>query len=266
MFVVTVGSCLHCPLPQHCSVNSVASIRTVCPHGCFFTVGRWGLQVKQYFVNVRTQRLCMKKNWVERKISSNKELVFFLSVSGVVRTLFDLFYDEDIISEESFFEWERRDGSPDDMVGKGVVKMNVKDFFEWLRSNVDEEERTSWPQSWTSPPSFSVDNVQIFKNAYLSEDELFLRCVQVEECVQAAMFIHQEDFNSLLLPPFTQQKNNPCPTPSQVLCYMLGLFNFMWKIVALSHNMGPKSSCYLFMGFVFIDQDCFWGNWTLHCK
>jgi len=64
-------------------------------------------------------------------------------VSGVVRTLFDLFYDEDIISEESFFEWERRDGSPDDMVGKGVVKMNVKDFFEWLRSNGEEEDRTS---------------------------------------------------------------------------------------------------------------------------
>ncbi|XP_076472340.1 uncharacterized protein LOC143301823 isoform X2 [Babylonia areolata] len=61
---------------------------------------------------------------------------------GLVRTLFELFYDEDMISEDSFFDWEARDGPPEDMVGKGVVKMNLKSFLDWLRSSNDDD-RTS---------------------------------------------------------------------------------------------------------------------------
>ena len=64
--------------------------------------------------------------------------------AGLVRNLFDLLYDEDIISEESFFAWEQKASPKDDVSGRGVVKLNLREFFDWLRSS-NEDERRSWP-------------------------------------------------------------------------------------------------------------------------
>lgn len=57
--------------------------------------------------------------------------VFFL-LSGVLRTLFDTLYDEDIISEDAFNHWEKNT-DPAEQEGKGVAMKQVVQFFTWLR-------------------------------------------------------------------------------------------------------------------------------------
>ncbi|XP_060075672.1 eukaryotic translation initiation factor 4 gamma 3-like isoform X2 [Ylistrum balloti] len=57
---------------------------------------------------------------------------------GVLRTLFDTLYDEDIISEDAFNQWEKSE-DPAEQEGKGVAMRQVVQFFTWLR----EAEETS---------------------------------------------------------------------------------------------------------------------------
>ncbi|XP_069119256.1 LOW QUALITY PROTEIN: eukaryotic translation initiation factor 4 gamma 3-like [Argopecten irradians] len=57
---------------------------------------------------------------------------------GVLRTLFDTLYDEDIISEDAFNQWEKSE-EPAEQEGKGVAMRQVVQFFTWLR----EAEETS---------------------------------------------------------------------------------------------------------------------------
>jgi hypothetical protein len=45
---------------------------------------------------------------------------FFLSFSGFLRTLFDTLYDEDIISEDAFNQWETSK-DPAEQEGKGLA-------------------------------------------------------------------------------------------------------------------------------------------------
>ena len=70
-------------------------------------------------------------------LSFTKSFLFLFS--GLVRTLFDIFYDEDLISEDSFNTWHDRRGPPEEQHGKGIVKMNVKDFFDWLKTGNEED-------------------------------------------------------------------------------------------------------------------------------
>ncbi|XP_078338114.1 eukaryotic translation initiation factor 4 gamma 1-like isoform X6 [Crassostrea virginica] len=60
---------------------------------------------------------------------------------GVLRTLFDTLYDEDIISEDGFNNWEKSK-DPNEQEGKGVAMKQVVQFFTWLRE-ADEEEGDS---------------------------------------------------------------------------------------------------------------------------
>ena len=53
------------------------------------------------------------------------------NVSGVLRSFFDMLYDEEIISEEAFYAWEQST-DPAEMAGKGVATNSVKQFFTWL--------------------------------------------------------------------------------------------------------------------------------------
>ncbi|XP_076087139.1 eukaryotic translation initiation factor 4 gamma 3-like isoform X1 [Mytilus galloprovincialis] len=56
---------------------------------------------------------------------------------GVLRTLFDTLYDEDIISEDAFNQWEASK-DPAEQEGKGVAMKQVVQFFTWLREADDE--------------------------------------------------------------------------------------------------------------------------------
>ena len=57
--------------------------------------------------------------------------------AGVLRTLFDTLYDEDIISEDAFVQWDASK-DPAEMAGKGVARASVQQFFTWLQ-NADDE-------------------------------------------------------------------------------------------------------------------------------
>lgn len=51
--------------------------------------------------------------------------------------MFDTLYDEDIISEDAFIQWEKSDEEPD---GKGVAMKQVVQFFTWLREAEDDND------------------------------------------------------------------------------------------------------------------------------
>nr|CAB3241855.1 eukaryotic translation initiation factor 4 gamma 3 [Phallusia mammillata] len=56
---------------------------------------------------------------------------------NILKLLFDSLYDEEIISEQTFFKWEG-DDNPAESEGKGVALLSVNPFFTWLR-NADPE-------------------------------------------------------------------------------------------------------------------------------
>jgi len=56
---------------------------------------------------------------------------------GALRVLFDVLYDDELVSEESFLSW--RDNSHDgEQTGRGVAILSVDQFYKWL-----EEDTTS---------------------------------------------------------------------------------------------------------------------------
>ncbi|CAF4270107.1 unnamed protein product [Rotaria sp. Silwood2] len=57
----------------------------------------------------------------------------------MARLLFDIFYDEECVSEDAFFEWLKH---PDqsETEGHAVVEMSTKDFFTWLQQAETEVE------------------------------------------------------------------------------------------------------------------------------
>ncbi|XP_037644118.1 eukaryotic translation initiation factor 4 gamma 1-like [Sebastes umbrosus] len=58
---------------------------------------------------------------------------------NLLQMFFDILYDEDVIKEEAFHEWEAsRD--PAEQKGKGVAKRSVTAFFTWLREAEEDEE------------------------------------------------------------------------------------------------------------------------------
>ena len=60
-------------------------------------------------------------------------------LSGVLRTFFDILYDQDIISEDTFKKWEKSE-DPSERLGKSVARHSVAEFFAWLREAEDEED------------------------------------------------------------------------------------------------------------------------------
>jgi translation initiation factor 4G len=59
-------------------------------------------------------------------------------ISEVLRVFFDTLYDEDIISEDAFYQWEGYK-DPAEQAGKGVAVTSVVQFFTWLREAEEEE-------------------------------------------------------------------------------------------------------------------------------
>ena len=58
-------------------------------------------------------------------------------LTGLLRSFFDTLYDEDIISEDAFNQWDNSNDAAE-QAGKGVAKSSVVQFFTWLRE-ADEE-------------------------------------------------------------------------------------------------------------------------------
>jgi len=74
---------------------------------------------------------------------------------ALLPTIFNELYQGDVISEETFYEWEASKESP---VGKGSALSSVKDFLVWLRkadeeSNEDEEANAVSPQPTSLTPT-----------------------------------------------------------------------------------------------------------------
>ncbi|KAG8180922.1 hypothetical protein JTE90_020148 [Oedothorax gibbosus] len=59
--------------------------------------------------------------------------------SGLLRQIFDILYDDDVITEETFKVWESST-DPNESEGKGVAVHSVKSFFFWLRESESGEE------------------------------------------------------------------------------------------------------------------------------
>ncbi|XP_042912789.2 eukaryotic translation initiation factor 4 gamma 3-like, partial [Parasteatoda tepidariorum] len=51
---------------------------------------------------------------------------------GILRQIFDIFYDDNVITEESFKNWEQSDDI-NEVEGKGVALHSLKSFFTWLK-------------------------------------------------------------------------------------------------------------------------------------
>lgn len=56
-------------------------------------------------------------------------------ISGAVRLCFDFLYDEEIISEEAFFQWEK---DPREKDGHAILMKSLTSFFIWLKEADNE--------------------------------------------------------------------------------------------------------------------------------
>ena len=59
---------------------------------------------------------------------------------GFIKSYFDSLYDEEIITEESFYAWQT---SSDEEPGKGVTVTSASEFFRWLKSAPEENPEES---------------------------------------------------------------------------------------------------------------------------
>ena len=58
----------------------------------------------------------------------------------MLKHLFDFLYDEEVISEQTFFDWEKSNDS-NELEGKGVALLSVNPFLTWLRqAEVESDE------------------------------------------------------------------------------------------------------------------------------
>lgn len=60
----------------------------------------------------------------------------------MLQGFFDKLYDEDVISEEAFNQWDAST-DPAEQEGKGVAQKSVVQFFTWLK-NTDLESEATW--------------------------------------------------------------------------------------------------------------------------
>ena len=58
-------------------------------------------------------------------------LSVFACATELLRSLFDVLYDEEVIAEETFRRWQGS-SDPAEQAGKGVAVHSVQQFFTWL--------------------------------------------------------------------------------------------------------------------------------------
>ena len=56
--------------------------------------------------------------------------------------LFETLYDEEIVSEDAFVQWESS-SDPAEQRGKGIARVSTARFFDWLRSPAAEADQES---------------------------------------------------------------------------------------------------------------------------
>ena len=64
---------------------------------------------------------------------------FFFFGSDVLRIMFEILYDEDVILEEAYFNWEKSEDSAE-QEGKGVALKQVVAFLNWLHEAEDDDD------------------------------------------------------------------------------------------------------------------------------
>ena len=67
--------------------------------------------------------------------SFDQRILLLLTHPGFIKSYFDSLYDEEIITEESFYVWE---SSVEEKLGKGAAIAGSSEFFRWLRSAAEE--------------------------------------------------------------------------------------------------------------------------------
>ena len=60
------------------------------------------------------------------------------SATDVLCAMFNHLYDEDIVSDDTFYYWEET--GREDLEGREVALVVAKNFLQWLRSAGEEEE------------------------------------------------------------------------------------------------------------------------------
>lgn len=72
------------------------------------------------------------------KYFSFNSMVCLIFLLEMAQLLFDMFYDEECVAEEVFFEWRNL---PDPLKNEGhsVVEMSTQEFFKWLQQGEEEE-------------------------------------------------------------------------------------------------------------------------------
>lgn len=91
---------------------------------------------------IQLQVCCQFYQW-RKEFQYNNKLTRFsllLTQPGFIKSYFDSLYDEEIITEESFYAWQT---SPDEESGKGVTVIAASEFFRWLKSAPEENPEES---------------------------------------------------------------------------------------------------------------------------
>ena len=57
-----------------------------------------------------------------------------MSLSELLKEMFNLVYDSEVVNEDEFYFWER-EGT--EQYGRGNAIMSVQSFFEWLKSSAE---------------------------------------------------------------------------------------------------------------------------------
>ena len=69
-----------------------------------------------------------RKTYKKKKISNKNCFFSFSYFLAFIRVLFDMFYDEDIISEGVFWTWKKEAREE----GHAISALSLKSFFDWL--------------------------------------------------------------------------------------------------------------------------------------
>ncbi|KAI0210659.1 Eukaryotic translation initiation factor 4 gamma 3 [Lamellibrachia satsuma] len=130
-------------------VKEPAFIRALMTAVCTSAIRGKGTQCRVDEEKVK-KRLVLLLKYLDHKETLELQALYALQTlvrrlkhpPSVLRTFFDTFYDEDIISEDAFNQWE---GSmdPAEQAGKGVAKTSVTQFFSWLHEAEEESEEDS---------------------------------------------------------------------------------------------------------------------------
>lgn len=84
--------------------------------------------------------LCDEQKELQALYALQALMVHMEQPANLLRMFFDALYDEDVIKEEAFYNWESSK-DPAEQTGKGVALKSVTAFFTWLREAEEESDK-----------------------------------------------------------------------------------------------------------------------------